>query len=287
MLDRRRLAEFGVWNLMRSSARRALSLADPAPLIRVPTRGLRRAAAALWLALLLVLLLPAAAGAAGFSPEQRQEIEGIIKNYLSKNPELLLDALQAAEDKVKSQSQEKAAAALVARRQEVVNDPNTPVGGNPQGDVSLVEFFDYRCPYCKQVEPSLEALVTQDRQLRFVYKEFPVLGPASKTAARAALAARQQGKYAALHRALMALKGEFDDAAVYKTASEVGLDLDRLKHDMAAPEIDRDLKANIDLADALDIRGTPGFVIGDEIVPGAVSLDTLKQLIDAARHDRK
>jgi protein-disulfide isomerase len=246
----------------------------------------RLAATALWLALFLALL-PGAAGAAGFNPEQRQEIEGIVKNYLTKNPDLLLDVLQAAEDKAKSQSQEKVAAALVAHRQAVFDDPDTPVGGNPRGDVSLVEFFDYRCPYCKQVEPSLEALLTQDRQLRFVYKELPVLGPGSKTAARAALAARKQGKYAALHRALMALKGQIDDASIYKTASDVGLDVSRLKRDMAAPEIDRDLKANIDLADALDIRGTPGFVIGDEIVPGAVSLDTLKQLIDAARHDHK
>ena len=166
-------------------------------------------------------------------------------------------------------------------------DPDTPVGGNPHGDVSLVEFFDYRCPYCKQVEPSLEALLTQDPHLRFVYKEFPVLGPVSKTAARAALAARKQGKYAALHRALMALKGQIDDSVIFQTASGAGLDVAQLKRDMAAPEIDSDLKANFDLAEALDIRGTPGFVIGDEIVPGAVSLDELKQLIEAARHDRK
>jgi protein-disulfide isomerase len=265
---------------------RSLPLADPMATATASVLVVRSALAALGLSLLFVLL-PGAAGAAGFSPEQRQEIEGIIKDYLTKNPELLLDVLQAAEDKIKSQSQEKAAAALVVRRREVFDDPNSPVGGNPHGDVSLVEFFDYRCPYCKQVEPALEALLTQDRQLRLVYKEFPVLGPASKTAARAALAARKQGKYATLHRALMALKGHFDEAAVFEAASAAGLDADRLKRDMASPEIDRELKANFELADALDIRGTPGFVIGDEIVPGAVSLDTLKQLIDSARQGHK
>ena len=110
-----------------------------------------------------------------------------------------------------------------------------------------------------------------------------MLGPDSVTAARAALAARKQGKYDALHRALMAAKGHFDEAAVFAAATASGLDVERLKRDMEAPEIDRILKANASLADALDIRGTPGFVIGDEIVPGAVSLDALKQLIAAAR----
>ena len=194
---------------MRLCARRSPSSANRAT---APALAARLAAAALWLGV-LVVLLPNPAGAAGFSPDQRREIEAIIKDYLTKNPEMMLDVLQAAEDKVKSQSHEKAAAALVARRHEVFDDPDSPVAGNPHGDVSLVEFFDYRCPYCKQVEPSLEALLTQDRQLRLVYKEFPVLGPASVTAARAALASRKQGKYAALHRALMALKGHIDDAA--------------------------------------------------------------------------
>ena len=196
---------------------------------------------------------------------------------------MLLDALQAAEDKLKSETKDKAAQALSARRREVLDDPESPVGGNPKGDVSLVEFFDYRCPYCKQVEPAIEALLSQDKQLRFVYKEFPVLGADSITASRAALAARKQGKYDALHHALMVTKGQLDEATVLKLAQSVGLDSERLKRDMAAPEIDRALKANVALAEALDIRGTPGFVIGDEIVPGAIDLGTLKALIAAAR----
>jgi len=222
--------------------------------------------------------------AAEFTPEQRRAIEAIVRDYLKKNPEMLLDVLQAAEDKLKGEAHDKASAALANRRHEVFDDPDAPVAGNPQGDASVVEFFDYRCPYCKQVEPALETLLTEDRQLRFVYKEFPVLGPESVNAARAALAARKQAKYDALHRALMGFKGEMDEAAVFRLASSVGLDIDRLKRDMAAPDIDRMLKANLGLADALDINGTPGFVIGDEIVPGAVSLDELKRLIEGARH---
>ena len=243
-------------------------------------------AVALALGAMLALPLVGPAAAADFTPEQRKAIEDIIHDYLTKNPELMLDVLQAAQDKLKSDSRDKAAVALVEHKHELLEDPETPVGGNPKGDVSLIEFFDYRCPYCKQVVPALEALLAKDKQLRFVYKEFPVLGADSVHAARAALASRKQGKYEPMHRALMAVKGQIDEAAVMKVASSVGLDVDRLKADMAAPEIDRALKANIKLAEALEIHGTPGFVIGEEIVPGAVSLDTLKQLIDAARHSK-
>jgi protein-disulfide isomerase len=231
----------------------------------------------------MALVGATAACAAEFTPAQRRAIEAMIHDYMSRHPGVILDAVQAAEDKTRADAQDKATTALVGRRAEILEDPGSPVGGNPKGAVSLVEFFDYSCPYCKEVEPALEALLAQDHDLRFVYKEFPVLGPSSVTAARAALAARNQGKYAAFHRAMMAFKGRIDDDAVYAAARSVGLDLDRLKRDMAEPEIDRALKANVTLAEALDISGTPAFVIGDHIEPGAISLADLKQLIDAAR----
>jgi len=240
-------------------------------------------AAALGFGALLALLPPGTVNAADFTPEQRKAIEAIIHDYLTKNPDVLLDALQAAEDKIKGDARDKAAQALSTRRREIFDDPETPFAGNPKGDVSLVEFFDYRCPYCKQVEPALEALIGEDRQLRLVYKEFPVLGADSVTASRAALAAKKQGKYDALHRALMLLKGQINEAGVLKTAESVGLDVERLKRDMASPEIDRALQTNTELAEAVDIRGTPGFVIGNEIVPGAIDLATLKQMIANAR----
>jgi len=249
----------------------------------LPPRCPRLWTIGLWLSALIALMPQGPAAAAEFTAEQRKAIEGIVRDYLQKNPDAMLDALQAAKDKMEGEAHDKASAALATRRHEVFDDPDAPVAGNPQGDVALAEFFDYRCPYCKQVEPAIEALVAEDRQLRFVYKEFPVLGPESVVAARAALAARKQGKYDSLHRALMGLKGQINEAAVFKLASSVGLDVERLKRDMAAPDIDRMLKANVNLATALDIRGTPGFVIGNEIVPGAISLDALKQLIDTAR----
>jgi protein-disulfide isomerase len=256
---------------------------------RPPPRALASPRAGSWflavalLAAVVAVLIPPASLAADFTADQRKAIESIIHDYLTKNPDVLLDALQAAEDKMKGDAKDKAAQALTTRRREIFEDPDTPIAGNPNGDVSLVEFFDYRCPYCKQVEPSLEALLGEDRQLRLVYKEFPVLGPESVTASKAALAARKQGKYDAFHRAMMTLKGQINETAVYKTAESVGVDVDRLKRDMAAPEIARALKANTELADALDIRGTPGFIVGNEIVPGAIDLASLKQLIATAR----
>jgi protein-disulfide isomerase len=223
------------------------------------------------------------ASASEFTPEQRQQVEAIIGDYLKKHPEVMIDAIQAADDKMKAEEKDKAAQALVNRRQAVFDDPQSPIAGNPKGDVTLVEFFDYRCPYCKQVEPELEKLVADDRKLRLVYKEFPVLGPDSETAAHAALAARQQGKYDVFHRAMMTTPGHFDEAAIYKVAASVGLDVDRLKQDMKSPEIDKELKANLDLGTQLDLSGTPSFIVGDAIVPGAISGDALKQLIATAR----
>jgi protein-disulfide isomerase len=221
--------------------------------------------------------------AAEITPEQRRAIEGIIHDYLMQNPDVLIEALHEAEAKASSDADAKTAQVLRDRRHEVFDDPATPVGGNPQGDVTIVEFFDYRCPYCKQVHPALQKLLDQDRKLRFVYKELPVLGPQSDMAAHAALAARLQGKYEPFHAVLMATKGQITEEVVYRLAGSIGVDVDRLKRDMADPEIDKALDANKALANALDLRGTPGFIIGEHVIPGAMDLDALKNLVADAR----
>jgi len=221
--------------------------------------------------------------AAEITPEQRKAIEAIIHDYLMQNPDVLIEALREAEAKANTETDAKAAQVLRDRHHEVFDDPATPVGGDPRGDVTIVEFFDYRCPYCKQVHPAIQKLLDQDRKLRFVYKEFPVLGEQSDIAAHAALAAKLQGKYEPLHNAMMAAKGQITEEVVYRLAGSVGLDVDRLKRDMTDPEIDRALSANRSLAKALDLRGTPGFVIGDHIIPGAVDLDALKTMVADAR----
>src|SRR6516162_1576984 len=221
--------------------------------------------------------------AAELPPAQREAIEGIIHDYVLKNPDVLIEALQNAQDKLNHEADAKATKVLSERASEIFDDPATPVGGNPKGNVNIVEFFDYRCPYCKQVVPALQSLLKEDHELRFVYMEFPVLGSVSVVAARAALAARQQGKYEAFHTAMMATKGQITEDTVYEVAGSVGIDVDRLKQDMNAPEIDQALKENSALAQALNIRGTPGFIIGKKIFPGALDLDALKERITEAR----
>ncbi|MFZ2003925.1 MAG: DsbA family protein [Stellaceae bacterium] len=226
---------------------------------------------------------PPLAAASDFTPDQKKEIEGIIGDYLKNHPDVLIDAIQAADDKLKADAKDKVSQALTANRKQVYDDPQSPVAGNPNGNVTLVEFFDYRCPYCKQVEPSLEKLIGEDHQLKFVFKEFPVLGPESEVAARVALAAKKQGKYDAFHRAMMNTAGHIDETVIYKVAASVGLDMDRLKQDIASPDIEKELKANLDLGKTLDLDGTPSFIVGTTIVPGAISAADLKQLVADAR----
>ena len=157
------------------------------------------------------------------------------------------------------------------------------VAGNPQGDVTVVEFFDYQCGYCKAVQADTQTLIKGDSKLRFVLKEFPILGPASVVASKAALASRGQGKYVEFHNALMAQRGQLDEAVIMRLAKSVGLDTDRLKKDMDSPDVLKVIAANQALAEKLNIRGTPAFVFGDELVPGAIKLDDMKRLTDAAR----
>lgn len=235
-------------------------------------------------ALLLVpAALPAAAGDT-LAPQQKAAMEQVVHDYILSHPEIIVEALKAAQSASDDAAAAKTRQALRAHRREIEADPDSPVGGDPKGDVTLVEFFDYSCPYCKAFEPSLETLLKQDPHLRIVYKEFPILGPASVYAARVALAAAAQGKYGAFHRRLLAYKGSLDDEVVRTVAMQAGLDPAALKSALAAPRIDRILRADYALADALDIDGTPAFIIGDTLIPGVPDLATLRTLIAAARH---
>jgi protein-disulfide isomerase len=169
--------------------------------------------------------------------------------------------------------------------QTMYDDPGSPVGGNPTGDVTIVEFFDYRCPHCQRAAPRMKSLLEKDHYVRVVYKELPILGPASVFAARAALAARSQGEamYFRFHDALMASGGGLGAEQVFRIAAQVGLDPDRLQNDIQDPGIDAALRRNRSLAASLDITGTPAYVIGDQVVSGAVSLNVLRTAVEEAR----
>lgn len=231
---------------------------------------------------LLLAALPARAGEP-FTAQQEEALGRIVRDYLMKHPEAIIEALQNAEEQMKAAAAEKGKRAIADRKADLERDPASPVWGNADGDVTLVEFFDYRCPYCKQVVPSVKALLAEDKQLRIVLKEFPVLGKESVAASRAALAAQRQGKYDAFHEALMSHRGQLTEDAVMRIAGSVGLDAEKLAADMSRPEIEAQLRKNYELAQALEIRGTPAFIIGGELIPGAVDVGTLRRKIAEAR----
>jgi protein-disulfide isomerase len=249
-------------------------------LVRFRRLWLGRGLSGLFVAALLAM--PASADET-LPSAQKSAVDQEIHDYLLSHPEVLLDALKAAQQKSDEQAMDQTRRMIVTKHQDLFNDADDLVLGNAKGDATLVEFFDYRCPYCKQIEPTLDALLHEDGKLRIVYKEFPVLGEASTFATRVALAARQQGKYAEFHRAMMAAKGDISDDIVLKIAASVGLDIGKIKADMSAAGIDRIIHANYELAEALNIQGTPGFVVGDTMIPGAVDIDTLRKDIAAAR----
>jgi protein-disulfide isomerase len=236
------------------------------------------------LAMLLVVSTCGAAEAA--DPAQglsREATEEIIRDYLLKNPEIVEQALRILEERQRKAEKQETMKALAAHREDLLSDPRSPVGGNPTGSVTVVEFFDFRCPHCKRAAPDVKKLAQEDSDVRIVYKQFPVLGPDSELAARAALAAHAQGKYAALHDAMLAANGPLTMPAILKLAGPAGVDVAKLQADIETPEIRATIERDRALATALGITGTPSFVIGTELVPGAVDLATLKALVAEAR----
>ena len=228
---------------------------------------------------------PASQGgdAIGASELSVDAIRQIIREYLIEHPEVLIEAQQALQAKRAAQEAEQAKQAIQRYRDEIFADPEAPVAGNPDGAITLVEFFDYRCGYCRRVGPTVEALIAENDDLRFVFKEFPILGPESTTAARAALAARGQGGYEAFHWALMEAEGSFDLDHILSVARSVGLDDERLARDMDEPALDALIERNAALARTLGIGGTPAFVIGDQVIGGAIPLEQFRAVIADAR----
>src|SRR5688572_12321128 len=205
------------------------------------------------------------------------------RDYLLDHPEILLESIQRLDAKNRTAENNEITTGLLENKTEIFNSPSSPVVGNVNGDVTVVEFFDYNCPYCRKAVPIIADALKADKGLRVVYKEWPILGPGSEFAARAALASRAQGKYDVYHHALMANPGTVDEAATLQIAQSVGLDVERLKRDMETPEIKAELERNFALAEKLRITGTPAFIIGEDVIRGLVDLATLQQAISGAR----
>ncbi|GHD53381.1 outer membrane protein [Thalassobaculum fulvum] len=248
--------------------------------VRLPS-----AAPMLGAAMLAAFLTAATAAPAAepFTPEQKAAVEAIVRDYIARNPELVLEAIAAIEAKQKAEKENAVQAALAAHRDVLERSKDDPVLGNPDGDVTVVEFFDYQCGYCKSMAGPMRDLMRSDGKIRWVMKEFPILGPESAVAARAALAAARQGKYEPFHFTLMGLRGRLSEPAIWQAAAETGLDLDKLRKDMADPAIQATIDANYQLAEVLQIQGTPAFTVGRTVIPGAAPKEHLAELVRRVR----
>ena len=234
-----------------------------------------------------MLVAPAAVNAQSFNDQQKTELQSIIREYLVQHPEVLQEAMAELEKRQVAAEAEKAKAAVKNNAQTLFDSSRQVVVGNAQGDVTLVEFFDYNCGYCKRALTDLTDLMKDDSKLRVVLKEFPVLGPGSQEAAQVAIAARMQDKsgkkYFDFHQRLLSGRGQADRAHALAAAKEAGFDMAKLERDMASPEVKATIEENMKLAEQLGLNGTPSYVVGSDVVVGAVGLEALKGKVKAAR----
>ena len=207
------------------------------------------------------------------------DIKRLALEAILEKPEILIEALSILQERENAALVEAQSTALTELRDDF--EQNAPIFGNLDGSVTLVEFFDYNCGYCRRAAPEVKAVLETSKDVRIVYREFPILGPGSEIAARASLAARNQGKYQQFHEAMMALNGQAFEASVMEVAGDVGLDLEVLKTDMQSDLVNDHIAGSLRLAEALRITGTPTFVLGDEIIPGVIERGTLLEKIAA------
>ncbi len=220
-----------------------------------------------------------------FDENQQQEIRKIVRDYLIRNPEVIVEALQEMRRRDEAAKQTATKKAVEESRDALLRNAADPVGGNRKGNATVVEFFDYNCGWCKRAYPHLLAATKTDGKIRIVFKEYPILAPSSRQAARAALAAAKQGKYRELHDRLMRHRGALDETKIMAIAAQAGLDIPKLKADMAAREIEAAIDANLELAGRLGIRGTPAFVIGSKVIPGMMRAGDYAAEIARARKE--
>jgi protein-disulfide isomerase len=240
-------------------------------------------------ALLAVALCgaPLPASAQSFSDAQRGDIETIVRNYLIAHPEVLEEAMTELSKRQSAAEAEKHKASVTKNAETIFNSPRGVTLGNKNGDVTFVEFFDYNCGYCKRAMADMLELMKDDPKLKVVLKEFPVLSAGSVEAAQVAVAVRMQDptgkKYLAFHQKLLGGRGAADKARALAVARDVGLDMTRLEKDMASSEVKKTIEENFKLAESMGMNGTPSYVIGKQVVIGAVGLESLKAKIGIAR----
>jgi protein-disulfide isomerase len=232
--------------------------------------------------MLLPILSASVAQAAEFTSAQRAEIVAVVRDALKQDPSILRDAVAALQVDEGERSQAAARAAIGHVQGELVL-PTDPVAGDPHGDVTIVEFFDTRCPYCRKMEPVMDSFLMQDRKVRLVYKDLPILGPASVLGTKALLAAQKQDAYTRMREAVMKLPPDTTLPQIETAARGLGLDWPRMARDMDDPSVQARIEANLKLARTLGIQGTPALVIGSDLIPGAVDVPDLQKAVAEAR----
>ncbi len=238
------------------------------------------------LALATILLAGSGANAAEFSAAQRAEIVSILREALKTDPSILRDAVAALQSDDGERERAAARAALAATR-DILVTPDDPVAGNPAGKVTIVEFFDVRCPYCLKLEPEMAAFLARDGDVRLVYKDLPILGAASVLGSKALIAAQKQNAYEKMRDIVMRNPSDISRASIEAAARKLGLDAQRLLADMDNPTVQARIDANLRLAHQLNIQGTPAMVVGDDVLPGAVSAAELARVVAQTRAARR
>lgn len=221
-----------------------------------------------------------------FSDAQKGALEDFVRNFILDNPEVLMDSVNRYREKMAAKADDEAKSKLSLHKDNLLSGKHPEVG-NPKGDVTVVEFFDYNCGYCKRAYETVSKLVAADKNVRVVFIELPILSPTSTTAAKWALAAQKQGKYWELHGELLTSNAPKDDENLEKAAKKVGLDVEKMKKDIASGEFDAVLAKNSEIARDLGINGTPGFIIGEEFVRGFIEFEPLKTMIADHRSKSK
>ena len=232
-------------------------------------------------ALLVAADTPATAGKS--TPAERAEIEAIVRDYLLQHPEVIVEALQKLDAQDRAAQAARVKEVVAAEQAALVKDGHSFIAGNPKGDVAVVEFYDYNCAFCRQASETMRTLLKRDKDLRVVFKEWPIKGADSEAVARVSIAAARQTKFPAFHFALMASTEHVDEALALEAARGAGLDMARLQRDMKAIDMNDVFAKNRLLADKLGIDGTPSFLVADTLIPGAVPLKEFTALIKEVR----
>ncbi len=219
---------------------------------------------------------------APFTEEQKAELEKFVKDFIMENPQVLLDSVEKHRTDMEAEAAKQAQATIIENK-DWLTEASAPSAGNPKGDITIVEFFDYNCGYCVKALPDLQALLKADPNVRIVFRELSILGPTSRTAAQWALAAHNQGKYFDFHVAVMNHKGPKEASELEKIAQSIGLDVEKMKKDIAGGEIDKTLDKTAEMSHKIGVNGTPAFVVGTTLVPGYVGEEGLKTILKQER----